>query len=88
MSPYTCRRVPLDRSHAGEHDSSGPTLRSSDASAVPNVSMCNSSHRRWTAAATAAAPTAYQGLTLVHLSAQRQRFLWDKGCLWGVQTVL
>ena len=22
-----------------------------------------------------------QGLTLVHLSAQRQRFLWDRGCV-------
>jgi len=25
-----------------------------------------------------------QGLTLVHLPAQRKRFLWNKGCLWGV----
>jgi len=25
-----------------------------------------------------------QGLTLVHLSAQRKRFLWDRGCLAGV----
>jgi len=24
-----------------------------------------------------------QGLTLVHLSAQRKRFLWDKGCISG-----
>jgi len=27
---------------------------------------------------------AAQGLTFVHLSAQRRRFLWDKGCLGGV----
>jgi hypothetical protein len=26
----------------------------------------------------------YQGLTLVHPSAQRQRFWWDKGYLGGV----
>jgi hypothetical protein len=25
-----------------------------------------------------------QGLTLVHVSAERKRFLWDKGCLGGV----
>jgi len=23
-----------------------------------------------------------QGLTLVHFSAQRKRFLWDGGCIW------
>jgi len=28
-----------------------------------------------------------QGLTLVHLSAQRKRFLWDKGYSGGVQEV-
>jgi len=28
--------------------------------------------------------TQYQGLTLVHFSAQRERFLWDRGCLWGL----
>jgi hypothetical protein len=27
-----------------------------------------------------ASPTAGQGLTLVHSSAQLERFLWDKGC--------
>ena len=26
-------------------------------------------------------PTSSQGLTFVHLSAQRKRFLWDKGCV-------
>jgi hypothetical protein len=25
-----------------------------------------------------------QGLTLVHLSAQRQRFLWDRWCVQGL----
>jgi hypothetical protein len=25
-----------------------------------------------------------QGLTLVHFSAQRKRFLWDRGCVQGV----
>jgi len=30
------------------------------------------------------APSRGQGLTLVHLSAQRKRFLWDKGCFRGV----
>jgi len=24
----------------------------------------------------------WQGLTLLHLSAQRERFLWDRGCIW------
>jgi len=28
--------------------------------------------------------TSHQGLTLVHLSAQRKRSWWDKGYLWGV----
>ena len=26
--------------------------------------------------------TSDQGLTLIHFSAQRKRFLWDKGCLF------
>jgi hypothetical protein len=30
---------------------------------------------------------ARQRLTPVHFSAQRKRFLWDKGCLWGVYGV-
>jgi len=25
-----------------------------------------------------------QGLTLVHFSAQRKRFLWDRGCMKGL----
>jgi len=25
----------------------------------------------------------WQGLTLVHFSAQCKRFLWDRGCIWG-----
>jgi len=25
-----------------------------------------------------------QGLTLVHFSAQRERFLWDRGCIEGL----
>ena len=25
-----------------------------------------------------------QGLTLVHFSAQRKRFLWDRGCIEGL----
>jgi hypothetical protein len=28
-----------------------------------------------------------QGLTLVHFSAQRKRFLWDGGCIQGKFTV-
>ena len=28
-------------------------------------------------------PAPGQGLTLVHFSAQRKRFWWDKGCLGG-----
>jgi hypothetical protein len=28
-----------------------------------------------------------QGLTLVHFSAQRERFLWDRGCVWRVFNV-
>ena len=26
----------------------------------------------------------WQGLTLVHFSAQRKRFLWERGCVYGV----
>ena len=44
---------------------------------------------RWGTRGTAAAPR--QGLTPVHFSAQRKRFLWDRGmfrgcswCIWGV----
>ena len=25
-----------------------------------------------------------QGLTLVHISAQLERFLWDRGCIYGL----
>jgi len=33
-------------------------------------------------AATAATPApSAQGLTLVHISAQRERFLWHRGCI-------
>ena len=28
--------------------------------------------------------TQQQGLTLVHFSAQRKRFLWDRGCTYGL----
>ena len=28
-----------------------------------------------------------QGLTLVHVSAQRGRFVWDRGCIEGVSMV-
>jgi hypothetical protein len=28
--------------------------------------------------------TVSQGLTLVHFSAQRKRFLWDRGCTYGL----
>ena len=38
---------------------------------VPNADV-------WT---TGQATTTGQGLTLVHFSAQRQRFLWDRGCI-------
>jgi len=31
--------------------------------------------------------SSWQGLKLVHLPAQRERFLWDKGCAWGVYMV-
>ena len=34
---------------------------------------------------TLASAASFQGLTLVHFSAQLKRFLWDKGCLGGVQ---
>jgi len=48
--------------------------------------------RWWCSAATTVTPMACptrctycrQGLTLVHFSAQRKRFLWDKGCNWGL----
>jgi len=30
----------------------------------------------------------FQGLTLVHLQAQRKRFLWDKGCSGAVYRAL
>jgi len=26
----------------------------------------------------------WQGRTLVHYSAQRKRFLWDRGCIYGL----
>ena len=29
-------------------------------------------------------PTPSQGLTPVHCSAQCKRFLWDRGCIWGL----
>ena len=29
-------------------------------------------------------PGLRQGLTLVHFSAQRERFLWDRGCIQGL----
>jgi len=32
-------------------------------------------------------PSSWQRLTLVHSSAQRKRFYWDKGCLRGVSGV-
>ena len=31
----------------------------------------------------AAGVAVVQGLTLVHFSAQRERFLSDRGCIWG-----
>jgi hypothetical protein len=37
-----------------------------------------------TGSATAVYTTAAQGLTLVHFSAQLERFLWDRGCAWGL----
>ena len=30
------------------------------------------------------AHTRHQGLTLVHFSAQLKRFLWDRGCIYGL----
>jgi len=31
-------------------------------------------------------PTTDQGLTLLHFSAQRKRFVWDRGCIqWGLR---
>jgi hypothetical protein len=30
------------------------------------------------------ARTSFQGLTLVHLSAQRKRFVWNRGCIQGL----
>jgi hypothetical protein len=32
----------------------------------------------------APAPVSAQGLTLVHFSAQLERFLWDRGCAYGL----
>jgi hypothetical protein len=37
-----------------------------------------------TSASLAAPYALQQGLTLVHFSAQRQRFLWSKGCIEGI----
>jgi len=36
--------------------------------------------RAWSTATAAADTAADQGLTLVHVSAQLERFLWDGGC--------
>ena len=33
---------------------------------------------------TACSEARQQGLTLVHFSAQRKRFLWDRGCIEGL----
>ena len=33
---------------------------------------------------TSDAQAARQGPTLVYFSAQRKRFLWDRGCIWGL----
>jgi hypothetical protein len=33
------------------------------------------------------ASPSYQGLTLVHFSAQRKRFLWDRGCIYHLGVV-
>ena len=41
----------------------------------------------WTRCCSSQAAACRQGLPLVHLSAQRKRLLWDKGCLEGVKGV-
>ena len=39
---------------------------------------------KWKSIRTYASSTEHgQGLTLVHFSAHRERFLWDRGCIWG-----
>ena len=40
------------------------------------------SFSRSCAMAAGVSPASMQGLTLVHFSAQLQRFLWDQGCIW------
>ena len=37
-----------------------------------------------TDAAASSAAASRQGLTLVHFSPQRKRFLWDRGCIEGL----
>ena len=62
-----------------QHPSTPPTKRM-DSAPYP-MAVCSRSlqpgGRPW-----------HQGLTLVHLPAQRKRFLWDKGCLGAVYEVL
>jgi hypothetical protein len=49
------------------------------------VPSCSSAHAvvatRSAGAALCAKAPERQGLTLVHFSAQRKRFLWDRGCV-------
>ena len=46
---------------------------------VPTVCSGHTVPRRASMAAAAS-----QGLTLVHFSVQRKRFLWDRGCVQGL----
>jgi len=50
---------------------------------VALVSECYTgvTERRLLTKISLAAPASRQGLTLVHISAQRKRFLWDMGCM-------
>ena len=59
-------------------------LRLAPAAAAPVVALPAAALEPAAAAAAPSAPAATQGLTLVHCSAQRKRFLWDRGCIRGL----
>ena len=49
----------------------------------PRVLLSGSSSRYWYSCPCSCCSPKQQGLTLVHFSAQRKRFLWIGGALWG-----
>ena len=53
--------------------------RESDSVNLHRPTACGSTPR-----AAAGTRACHQGLTLVQFSAQRKRFLWDMGCMWGL----